>query len=164
MPRSMLSPASAQELHCVLSPTRRLTQKPSRVADTENLNRALRTPGLLPGVPAARHTYVVTDRAPAESVSRHTFVVTEEAPTEEVTGTPEYAQVMAAFTRSILPCPGCGLPGVQGTPWNPCCKRFSTPQVICSYCHTFTSAAAFERTGCSQSVKLPPCGTMTILA
>ena len=82
-------------------------------ADTENLNRALRTPGLLPGVPAARHTYVVTDRVPAESVSRHTFVVTEKAPAEEVTGTPDNAQVMAAFTRSIPPCLGCGLRGYK---------------------------------------------------
>jgi hypothetical protein len=75
-----------------------------------------------------------------------------------VTETPEDAHVMAAFARSTLPCPGCGLPGVQGTPWNPCCGRFSTSQIICNNCHTFTPAAAYERTGCAQRVKIPPCG------
>ena len=32
------------------------------------------------------------------------------------------------------------------------------PQVICNHCHTLTPAAAFEKTGCAQRVKLPPCG------
>ena len=99
-------------------------------ADTEVMNDALRTPGLHPGTQETRHTYavkeqsaselaprhtfVVTEAAPA--TQRHTFVVTEAAPAIDGIGVTEGPQVMAAFARvAPPPCPGCGQPGVQGT-------------------------------------------------
>ena len=151
-------------------------------ATKEAVRRSLRTPALQPGAPSPRYTFAVADHASAEvgprsacvvteyaptepQANRHAYTVTEHAPPERPSGDDFFdcpddsANVWAAFARSPpSPCPGCGQEGVQGTPWNPCCKRMGTPQVICNACHTPTAASAYERTGCAQRVKLPPCG------
>lgn len=121
------------------------------LAKAEAFRDSMRTPGLLTSRPEGRRAFALHEH---RALDLDTDVFDHDAGAYEGT-----VHALAAITRaSPLPCPGCGAEGMSGTPWNPCCSRFGSPQIICNRCHTVTPAISFRKTGCNQRVKLPPCG------